>query len=1540
MSSDLPQPKRKRPISLTSGSLLHPGSWRDKRARSTSRSVLPLDSGAATLGGNHSPNDAPSSPNPDVLTPVKSHEQLPSPNLSSHGRDNTSSAELITDSNTPFGVANSTPDQHTRRMSWTGLEQALQTLHLTTKICPPLHSAIDALKSTIHVFEAAAKAREDYDDLAAGLTSMVELLGKDLSNPASEEVMDTITRIAEKINREVEAIEQRWSRSGRHRLRETLVDEGDLIRRYRRIEQLFRQLQNTQLESLRPAKHAIFNSEYAVDVGRRACTEDTRVEILNDATTWADNPNGKPIFWVNGMAGTGKTTIAYSLCNRLEESRQLGASFFCTRTSPECRDAKRIIPTIAYQLARLSSPFRSALCTSLNNDPDIGIREPSEQFKHLFKQPLETARDSVASNLVVVVDALDECTDPGVVRRVLDMLFQFAATCPVKVFVTSRPDSAIRDSMMLWISEHNRPDSILYLHEINKWLVQEDIKLYLKDELKDMLPDHHNSIEGLAKQSGNLFIYASTAVRYIQPPGKSVDSERRLRQILAVGGDCKSKNGLLGIDKLYSAILSAAIDDEDLDVDERDNIWKVLSTVICTYEPVVIDTLAVLSGLHKVSLVVSALQPLRSVLHVSEHKDLVTTLHASFPDFMFSQERSKKFFCDKSSYDQILAGRCLDIMQTHLRFNICQIESSFIIDDKIPNLKERVEAQISQNLFYACRFWVDHLSQGAVSAPLVKIVHEFLSQRLLFWMEVLNLKGCMVIGAIASTKLHMWLRTSQPQASSKLVSLAHDAQTFVGNYAAYKVSESTPHLYLSALPLSSPTSLIYQTYQSRFRGLIQATGTLLKCIDQASIEVWSLSSFPCSACFLADRTRIVIGDKNGSITIQGAQAGRSTKAHMKAISSLAVSSCGTQVVTGSYDCTLCVWNVVDEKPELRHGPFHGHLKQVNSVGFSPDDKRLVSGSADGTIRVWVKDAFIDNHFDFQELVEHNGPVRSVVFSPDGTKIASGSADHTVCIWDGFSGVVLSRLQGHCQAVTAVQFSPCGTFIVSGSNDGTIRVWNIYDNTSPKVLRDRLSSSGITSVSVSPEGDRIASGSFDRMVRVWHKGGGEMLTKFNGHNDALRSVEFSTDGARILSTSDDKTIRIWNAQGRTDTDTTDTTAIRFNTTSPKIVDVSRDGAYIAVHPGNLSGSIEIWDTQSGKHFAHLPTSSAVKFLKFLSDNQRLFVGYKPEGIHIYNLSTTPPSGAPCSFSPDTRFGAPEFTIPSPDGMRVLSFSSTAVVKQQSASLDITTNGVRMKLQEPSTDAHFPKLAAFSLDSTRVVTATEIGAIWVWDTHDGKCIAGPLAVSQKERFTITAIDISSGGTRIVANSDNYALRIRNVSDGTVFAPFTGHDTPIRQVEFSADGEYVVSLDSCDNVIIWNASDGTIIKRHSLAVPVASESVHLLTSREVFFRLSPSNLCSFYWVSGYRDAIEYRWLCPTIQPQFRTELTPRSDGWLSDGDNLAVWVPPEIRPGFPESSGFTIRKNGTLRVDYDRTFCGNNWAECYVGGPVNGMLLRISA
>ncbi|CAE6534658.1 unnamed protein product, partial [Rhizoctonia solani] len=101
---------------------------------------------------------------------------------------------------------------------------------------------------------------------------------------------------------------------------------------------------SSRVSRLPSSSSACYNSRAGEELKRRGCTPGTRIDVLANLLSWVDGAsNNGGVYWLNGMAGTGKTTIAYSVCKELDSGLELAASFFCSRLREECRDVNVII---------------------------------------------------------------------------------------------------------------------------------------------------------------------------------------------------------------------------------------------------------------------------------------------------------------------------------------------------------------------------------------------------------------------------------------------------------------------------------------------------------------------------------------------------------------------------------------------------------------------------------------------------------------------------------------------------------------------------------------------------------------------------------------------------------------------------------------------------------------------------------------------------------------------------------------------------------------------------------------------------------------------------------------------------------------------------------------------------------------------------------------------------------------------------------------------------------------------------------------------
>ncbi|CAE6418794.1 unnamed protein product [Rhizoctonia solani] len=257
-----------------------------------------------------------------------------------------------------------------------------------------------------------------------------------------------------------------------------------------------------------PVYHARYNAIWQTQ-NQRARIPGTCQEILDAIQHWTEN-KGPKIYWMTGESGTGKTIIARTICEYLDREKRLGASFFCSSTHESCQDTSRIIPTIAYQLARFSSRYLDMLATPLRESESTD-RSLSTQFNQLVI-PLIHKRiiRAIPSNVVVVIDALDECSDVTGLWTILELLRQNAENLHIKFLLTSRPN--ILKSLPVSFLNNT---STIQLHDLRE-AVELDAHLHLTNVLlRILLP--RDGVNQLSKLAGGLFIFATTVTRFLLP---------------------------------------------------------------------------------------------------------------------------------------------------------------------------------------------------------------------------------------------------------------------------------------------------------------------------------------------------------------------------------------------------------------------------------------------------------------------------------------------------------------------------------------------------------------------------------------------------------------------------------------------------------------------------------------------------------------------------------------------------------------------------------------------------------------------------------------------------------------------------------------------------------------------------------------------------------------------------------------------------------------------------------------------------------------
>ncbi|KAI9785549.1 MAG: hypothetical protein M1839_009290 [Geoglossum umbratile] len=788
------------------------------------------------------------------------------------------------------------------------------------------------------------------------------------------------------------------------------------------LSRLLKEIKDNNSINLPIAKGASFDSHMEEHNAR--CLPNTRTELLHHIREWAKDENGKPIFWLKGMAGTGKSTIARSVAQSFADQRQLAASFFFKKGEGECSNATRFFTTIATDLIARIPGLIPRIRKALDDDPGISERIMKDQFEKLILHPLSEIQQapSQASVCVVVIDALDECEREEDIRVILQLLARTKDIKPVslRILVTSRPEFPIRLGFKQ-MSDGTYQD--LVLHEVPKGTIERDIRLFLEHELREIqeqrsLPPEwpgRNQIQALVNLAFPLFIFAATACRYI------ADRRDNPIQRLGVVLQYQSAIHVSKLDRMYLPILSQLFGDEDeADKQRRTSEFRdIVGSIAILESPLSISSLAHFFWISKED-IRCKLDSLHSVLSIPDSEDLpIRLLHLSFRDFLIDPQKKRKslFWVDKRETHERLASKCLDLLSSSegLRQNMCKLLNPGTLRSKID--ERTIAICLPPELQYACRYWVHHLEQSDRYIHDGDLIHIFLQKYFLYWLEAMSLIG------EAYKYIHIINKLQVLTKSDTVSKFLQDAERFTLRFRS--ILEDAPlQVYSSALIFAPETTIIQKTFADH---IPEWVNMISKVGDD-----WD-------AC---------------RSTLEG---------HSDSVSAVAFSSDGQLVASASYDRTVRLWETATGSCR---STLEGHSDSVSAVAFSSDGQLVASASYDRTVRLWETATGSCR----STLEGHSDWVRAVAFSPDGQLVASASDDRTVRLWETATGSCRSTLEGHSDWVRAVAFSPDGQLVASASDDSTVRLWETATGSCCSTLEGH--SDWVNAVAFSPDGQYL------------------------------------------------------------------------------------------------------------------------------------------------------------------------------------------------------------------------------------------------------------------------------------------------------------------------------------------------------------------------------------------------------------------------------------------------------------------------------------
>ncbi|KAH6874158.1 quinon protein alcohol dehydrogenase-like superfamily [Thelonectria olida] len=879
-------------------------------------------------------------------------------------------------------------------------------------------------------------------------------------------------------------------------------------------------------------------------------------------TPGSTTPDAKAIFWLNGMAGTGKSTVSRTIARDLHQAKRLGASFFFKRGETDRGSMSKFIPTLAGQLIVAEPALARHVKSAVDSDPGIFGKRLQVQFEELIVQPLSRLHNAQATTIVMVIDALDECERDDDVKVVINLFTRFnklrSPSC--RVFLTSRPELPIR----LGFNSIRGTYQDLVLHELPQDVIEHDISTYLKQQLSVIRSDYNLSVrqsrhlasdwpgdsnlQHLAQMAVPLFIFAATICRFI--------GDRRLgiptgRHIPASLGEASCR------------IVREATRESGSE------IQKVVGSIVNLAAPLSISALEEILETSSAD-INNLLDMLHSVIDIpTMETHPVRILHLSFRDFLIDPEKcdTSRFWVDeKKAHNEIGIG-CLRIMERRLREDVCHL--------RLPGTKrwslnpEIIHRYLPSEVKYAVLYWVYHVRGAKMTIHDEGLIGIFLREHFLHWLEALSLIGrIMELPEMIRSFLSLLNSTDSP----KLFAFMTDGAQFArSNLAVF--DEAPLQVYSSAIAFAPESNIVRQTFKARLPPWIllapepeadwdhchliletqgQASTILFssnsqilasvarpsRTIQSQPIELWRVDSGQRLDAFDLHYELRLIGFSPNSKRFAAVADDQLTIWDIDTADCIDKRTCdhaelgaGTVPPLKPLEVALCVGNGPLRGWTVTRPRFFG---PPLALGFSPHCKTVLSARAFGEdIYHWsVETGNCIGRFKLDGVLSSWNHIAGLAFSPNSMPLVAIRNSHR-------RGVQLLRLdtresiqnfQNDMRTIEDVIFTSDLNLMGSTSDEETVQVWRVDTGRCVKILEGHGDENYPNSVAFSPNSNVMASTFADSTLRVWSLETDGETRQILRHDSRVRSVKFSPDLRHVVSVCADGSIRLW----RTDT----------------------------------------------------------------------------------------------------------------------------------------------------------------------------------------------------------------------------------------------------------------------------------------------------------------------------------------------------------------------------------------------------------------------
>jgi WD40 repeat protein len=476
--------------------------------------------------------------------------------------------------------------------------------------------------------------------------------------------------------------------------------------------------------------------------------------------------------------------------------------------------------------------------------------------------------------------------------------------------------------------------------------------------------------------------------------------------------------------------------------------------------------------------------------------------------------------------------------------------------------------------------------------------------------------------------------------------------------------------------------------------------------------------------------------------------------------------------------------------------FTGHKDCVEHIALTLDGKFVISAARNKEIRIWDiekgREEFTLQGFavDCLAAIDTN---RFVVAGASGKSIDAGSPDSIIKI-------IIMRFNGNYEevAIAELEQSVCSLIVtadqkilIAGMKDGKIQIWDL--NLKKLIWVLSAHEAEVKSVAISSNSNILAATCYSA-VKVWDFNTKEEVWTFFADEHSIRKIVITPDEKKLISASDDETLKVWDLVSHKEILT-----LSGHTSVVTSVAVAPDGQRAV--STSADDRVKIWSLEDGSETLTLSGHSGwVADVAITPDGRQIVSCSWDNTVKIWNLRASEAEQVNTSHS-----SAVNSLLTSSDRRQIISASKEdGVIKVWNISGEEVLSFFTQK--------YFVSGIALFPDNQRLLSSAGTimkhgswgksdNSLKVWDIDSGT----ELLTMAGHDSEIRCIAISPDGEKVVSGSRDNSVRLWDVTSGQEMLRLTNHTEMINAVIFTPDGKRCISASGDKTLRVWDLSNG---------------------------------------------------------------------------------------------------------------------------------------